>query len=353
MKELSPVSSARLDALRFPLIVLVIYIHAKARTITFGDSKLSLDSGLLDMVKLVISDGVARTAVPMFFMLSGYLLLHSQKHWSWTRFGAKLRRRIDTLLVPYLFWNLSLFVILLVAQATALRVFFSGNGILAEMSWLQQVQWVLGFQRYPIAYQFWFIRDLMLLVLLTPAFFVLARRRIFAALATAILGFFWMTDWWPLAVPAIEAVLFFFIGLSAGIHGRDLFAGPPLVPVAIAYTALLTAFLLLHRTGLGSQVQHLLVATGIILSFAIVRNLPLRVLEPVAALAGASFFVFAVHEPLTTTFLKLSFRLLPVSSTMALAVYLLVPVLVVVITLALHRIATGLAPEMTRRITGR
>ncbi len=350
---ISPVESKRLAALRFPLIALVIYIHARAGTVTFGDKAVSLQSGLVDAIKSAISDGIARTAVPLFFLLSGFLLFHGQRHWSWTKFSAKLGRRFQTLVVPYLFWNLLLYLVLAVAQFTSLKVFFSSSGLLSDMAWGQQARWVLGLQRYPIAYQFWFIRDLILLVLMAPAFFLLAQRRTVAIVIVGILGLCWTADWWPINVPAIEAVLFFFIGVAAGVRAKDLFVGPPLLPLVVVYAGLLACFLLSRGSGIESYVQHTLVATGIFVALGMVRNLPPLALDRIAALAGASFFVFAVHEPLTTTLLKVGYRVLPISSAMALAIYLFVPVLVIAITLILYRVAMAIAPEVTRRVTGR
>ena len=350
---ITPINSIRLAALRFPLITLVIYIHARSGTITFGDATVSFNSSIVDGVKRTISDGIARTAVPLFFLLSGYLIFYGQKTWSWTGFGAKIRRRVDTLLVPYVFWNLALFIILAIVQSTSLRVFFNSSGILRNMTWQQQAVWVLGLQRYPINYQFWFIRDLMILVLSGPLWFLLARQIWVAVMAIAGLAIFWVFDVWPIEVPAIEAVLFFFVGTAAGIHAKDIFNGPPLAATVIAYFALLIAFILTQGTAAESFVQHALVGLGILVALGVVRKLPRRFLEPVALLAPVSFFVFAVHEPLTTTLLKISYRVLPVSNAMALSVYLLVPIIVIVLALFLHRIALTIAPGLTRRVTGR
>lgn len=350
---ITPINSMRLAALRFPLIALVIYIHARSGTITFGDATVSFNSSLVDTVKRTISDGIARTAVPLFFLLSGYLLFYGQRTWSWNGFGAKIRRRVDTLLVPYVFWNVALFVILSIVQSTSLRVFFNASGILRNMTWEQQAIWVLGLQRYPINYQFWFIRDLILLVLAGPVWFLLASRIRIAAATIVGLAICWVFDVWPIEVPAIEAVLFFFVGTVAGIHTKDIFNSLPLIPTSIAYFGLLIAFVITQGTVAESFVQHALVGLGILLALGIVRNLPRRFLEPVALLAPVSFFVFAVHEPLTTTLLKISYRVLPVSNAMALSVYLLVPIVVIVLALFLHRVALTIAPRLTRRVTGR
>lgn len=349
--SLSPNDSARLDALRFPLIVLVIYIHARAATLTLKSTNAGLDPAAL--ARIVIGDGVARTAVPLFFVLSGYFLFLGQSGWSWPVFGKKLKRRVRTLLVPYVFWNVLLFVVLSVAQVTTLRVFFNTDGILANMDFTTQMRWVLGFQRYPIAYQFWFLRDLIVLVLITPVLFFVARQAWSLMIFTGVLGALWITNIWPIEIPAIEALLFFFIGLSAGLHRRSLLSVPPLVPLVAIYAALMATVIAVQETIFADAAQRVLVATGILVALAIVRALPERSMRSVAALAGASFFVFAVHEPLTTTLLKLSFHFLPDAPLISLIIYLIVPIIVVGISLAAYALSVRLAPAFTRGVTGR
>jgi surface polysaccharide O-acyltransferase-like enzyme len=68
--------SSRLKALRFPLIVGVVFIHAYT-------TKVLLEGGhqagtehvdfAVSFVRNLISQGIARVAVPMFFLMSGYL----------------------------------------------------------------------------------------------------------------------------------------------------------------------------------------------------------------------------------------------------------------------------------------
>lgn len=49
--------------------------------------------------------------VPAFFCISGYLFFRNLDKWDWSVFGQKLRRRISTLLLPYLLWNIVSFAL--------------------------------------------------------------------------------------------------------------------------------------------------------------------------------------------------------------------------------------------------
>ena len=96
--------SLRLKLLNFPLIVGVVYIHAYGMEIGFAGSELGpahLDR-FTDVVRTLVSQGVARLAVPMFFLISGYFFFNGFTGWSYFN---KLRVRFRTLLVPYVFWT--------------------------------------------------------------------------------------------------------------------------------------------------------------------------------------------------------------------------------------------------------
>lgn len=70
-------------------------------------------------------------------------------------------------------------------------------------------------------------------------------------------------------------------------------------------------------------------------------------------LGGASFFVYAAHEPLLGMVRTIAFQYLPLDRPgMMLAVYLVMPLLVVAALLLLHRALARLAPRFLRVATG-
>lgn len=109
----TPNFSSVITALRFPLILFVVAIHL------VGEDLRLPQWGTSDWFYLYttefISHSLARIAVPMFFFISGYYAFY-KKDWSqrsvWT---AELKKRVKTLLVPYLLWN-SLYIIILLSK---------------------------------------------------------------------------------------------------------------------------------------------------------------------------------------------------------------------------------------------
>jgi peptidoglycan/LPS O-acetylase OafA/YrhL len=345
---------ARLDVLRFPLIVLIVYLHATGFTANFADGSRTLANADIVMGVQAITGSIARIAVPLFFMMSGFLFFRGTA-FSAAIYGAKLRSRVKSLLIPFLFWNLALFALVAVGQhVPRLAPFFNGQTApLTAMSPFQMIDAVIGITRYPTAYQFWFIRDLMVLVVLSPLWWLAARYAGWVALAALAIG--WVFNIWPVPIPAIEPALFFYLGSFVAIRGWSLFAvdrfGWWLVPLFVLLLGLDCAEALAYRTDYS---LHPVMVVGLILALKVSRWLAEsdRWRARLVTLGGASFFVFAAHEPLVTIGKKLAFHTLPMTAGTVLVTYAVLPVLVICLTLAGYRLLLKTVPGFLRLIIG-
>ena len=65
-----------IDMLRFPLAVLVVFIHSFGQDIDMAELHALGFSGMAvyDYIRILISAVIARSAVPLFFLFSGFLL---------------------------------------------------------------------------------------------------------------------------------------------------------------------------------------------------------------------------------------------------------------------------------------
>ena len=353
MPSLSKEHSLRLKFLNFPLIVGVVYIHAYAAEITlgstlFGPSELG---AVTDFVRKLVSQGVARLAVPLFFLMSGFFFFCD---FSRQTLAGKLRTRCRTLLFPYLFWTIGFVAVRLVGQHLPGIEPYFGSVILSELGPVDLLDATLGITRAPEAYHFWFIRDLMLLMLLSPVLDAILgnlARPFLVALFVA-----WVVGWWPLYTPDVVGVLFFSLGGWCARQGSSLFAfdryGKLLtfcyIPLLIADVVWYEAWfnVTLHRCTIVIGLGAALYQSRFLLAWP-------RLGEVLLRLGGASFFVYAAHEPLLGMVRTLAFQWLPIDRPgMLLAVYLLAPLLVVTVLVVLHRALTQLAPKAVQAITG-
>lgn len=306
-------SSLRLNLLRFPLIVGVVFIHAYSSTVGFsgGEIGVSHPSFVVDFVRNFISQGVARIAVPLFFLMSGYLFFVGFE-WSKESYAKKINTRTKTLFVPFLFWNLTTLLIIALAQAVpATKTFFSGNNpLIATFSFLDYFNAIFGFTRSPIAYHFWFIRDLIIMVLFAPLISIFNK---FAPLPfLGLVLFYWLLGSWPIYAPSSEAFLFFSVGAYLASTKKSLFyldhhgaiiIGLYLVIVSIDALTINQSFNpILHKIGILLGVFGVLLLTRFLAQNEKLKSLTLR-------LSGASFFVYAVHEPALTILKKLMYKI--------------------------------------------
>jgi surface polysaccharide O-acyltransferase-like enzyme len=350
-------SSLRLNLLRFPLIVGVVFIHAYSSTAGFagGEIGVSQPNFIADFVRNFISQGVARIAVPLFFLMSGYLFFAGFE-WSKESYVLKLKSRTKTLLIPFLFWNITTLIVIALAQTIpATKIFFSGNDpLITTFSIFDYFNAIIGFTRIPIAYQFWFIRDLIILVLFAPMINVVIR---FAPLSfLGLILFYWLIGAWPVSAPSSEALLFFSVGAYLGSTKKSLFYldnfGLMIVSLYLAVVVIDTITInqlfnpYLHKIGIVLGVSSALFLTKHVSHNEKLKSLIMR-------LSGVSFFVYAVHEPLLTILKKVSYKmLLPESSFTVLFLYFLIPTITITFAVVAYRGLVRVAPKFVSIVTG-
>jgi surface polysaccharide O-acyltransferase-like enzyme len=349
--------SRRLGILRFPLIVGIVFIHNYGTSVVLSGQEIRVreNSYLIYFIENLISMGVARTAVPLFFLISGYLFFYGLE-WNSQNYASKLRSRASSLLVPFLFWNaLTLAVMALAQQLPSLSPFFSGrNAVIAEYNWQDYVAALFGIGRAPISYQFWFIRDLMILVLATPLIHLLNQR--IPALMFIVLFLGWFTGIGDTFAPSAEATLFFCAGCYLGTNKTDLRVMDQYgKKTSVIYLAVLVATTIL----IGTRYHEYLYRFGILMGVAsvfyatkLVTKYP-SLSDKLLTLSIASFFVYAAHEPCLTVMRKLAYKYIrPETASMTLLLYFTIPVILITLLLSAYFSLLRVFPKLTNVITG-
>lgn len=101
-------TSNTISALRFPLAVMVVIIHARTlNDIDFNPVWQNLSGMDIALgIQVLLSSTVCHVAVPIFYVLSGYLFFYKCSTFDAHIYKSKLYKRVKTLLIPYLLWNL-------------------------------------------------------------------------------------------------------------------------------------------------------------------------------------------------------------------------------------------------------
>lgn len=121
-----------------------------------------------------IVDFVTRTAVPSFFAISGFLLAVKSGYQGW--YVTALRKRLHSLLIPYLCLNTMYAIFKFVFYNTSQSWGASGDVSFGLVNFFQI--YGISFTQPPASGVLWYIRCLMIFVIISPLVIIPVRRSI-------------------------------------------------------------------------------------------------------------------------------------------------------------------------------
>lgn len=113
-------------------------------------------------------------AVPVFFAISGFLFFNNLIGWKdWLK---KIKKRLKSLFVPFIIWNLIGFLFVL-AIINIPQIANKTHFELPQFEFWSFLYDIFWDTKYNIT---WFIKDLMIFMLLSPVFVVVSKKKIVA-----------------------------------------------------------------------------------------------------------------------------------------------------------------------------
>lgn len=165
--------SQKIKVISFIAIILVVFQHAINFTGYIDPASSYIGQiNANSIFQYIIGYGFSRSAVALFFLLSGYLFF---RNFHISLYGSKLWSRVRSLLVPYILWSSigMAFIYMLQTipgQTDYFSVLYTGRVIgQPPMYYIQSIV------NHGVSFQLWFLTDLMLYALLAPIFFLLVR----------------------------------------------------------------------------------------------------------------------------------------------------------------------------------
>ncbi|KFE99906.1 hypothetical protein IX39_04450 [Chryseobacterium formosense] len=346
--------SLKFKTISFLSIILVVFLHSYNLIVNLGSDVISLRQGYSSVIQNFFSQGICRVAVPIFFAISGYLFFLKTQG-SINEFISKLQKRIKTILIPYLFWSVLWFVIFVVLQSIPeLSVFFSQK-LIADYSTVEKIKTVF---LLPIPYQLWFLRDLMLLAILSPLLFYLLKSIKFGFLILIFLIWFFDIN---LIILSNESLFFFILGSFISIHYDKIllikFGKKAWLYFTVWITIIIIKTLILHFQyefgTLLTFLHKLSVIFGVLAIWSLYDRIVLR-LKKTSDLKymNYSFFIYIFHEPMLQFVKKALFYITNNSELMSLIIYILAPVLVIFICLGVGILLKRTIPKFYLFICG-
>ena len=247
-QEQKSVTFEFINVLRYPMMVFVVVHHCFFTIEGWHWDQLPTQSLGSNVVAeaLLFSRLLFSSLIQFFYLISGYLFFIHLDDWDFKVWKRKMMRRVRSLLIPYLLWN-TLYILYLIGPELA-DCLFHGQSYESIVAWISAHGGLRGLywdgrvfnpeavdmwgnpasSRNPILLPFYYIRNLLVLSILTPLFYCLlhSRGKRYAPLAVAtigILAFLFVTKT-SFVLSGFSSEGFFFFGLGAffSLNGIDL-----------------------------------------------------------------------------------------------------------------------------------
>lgn len=333
--------SQAFSSLRFLLSLLVVYIHIDSNC-PLSFMEVSNSGGAIWAMSnhysnIVISQTIARLAVPTFFFMSGYLFFLNFERFSVRAWNNKIKSRFKSLLVPYMLWNIIAYVFFIYLLHQPILE----DGLFAKIDFIFL---------HPADFPLWYVRDLMVLVSFTPAIYYLCKylHGIIMLLITIVhlflpelsLGFF-----------SFSSFFFFIFGSYFHINGFRFSSVTPLIRKMI-YAVTIGLGVLMIIT-YGNREEHLwavFLLIGVLAIILIMYNNNLHINK---TFVTSSFFVYASHRIGVTGIAKSLFLWIPNESCSQFVSYIIAPILTYLICTFIYVMLKKYTPRAFELINGR
>lgn len=376
------IESRAIDVLRFPLAIMVVFIHVNppSTNITNADFSLFSAHGIYNLSGILFSNIISHIAVPTFFLISGYLFYKNFKEWQWDKYKSKIKKRFHSLLIPYILWNLLFFSLFILYHA----IIYIKNGeslnpvfnIICEKSWhifydckewgTTKTDWSGNYLRMtgPYDLPLWFLRDLIVVTFISPLIFFLLRKLKFIFLLLLFVAYI-SRIWTQIPGLQISAVFFYSIGVYFAIFRINMIhlihkAKNYILPVCL----ILLIALLIYFGGRDYYFQNLypfFIISGVLSVIYIAYTLVVRFkIKANKHLISSCFFIYALHVapiPKIKNILQatnsIMHKLIPGQSYAEdIFCYFTFPLLTVFICIIIYSLLKKLMPKMTSLLSG-
>lgn len=366
--------------LRFPMTLAIIPAHcnmARLGIMVHGQQYGMNQPDWYFYICVFFSEIMASISVPLFFVISGYLFFY-KTDFDGQVYKRKLKSRFRSLMVPYLLWNL---IILLALIAKTLPIFsfiFHNSGnveihltlarIFNTFFFYDGTNGVLVYPDMgipvetpiPINGPLWYVRDLMVMIVLSPLVYWLIKKTKFWLIITiGVVLYVVGRDFLPnyKYVSLLIGYLFFFSwGAYYSINKKDLitqmrkfkYVAPLFIPAT--FMNLFTV-----DTEYNKYIFFPFILTSTIFLIVTVSYLIEKdKIHINKTLANSAFFVYAMHALIIVDLGKVLFVGLHLTDTpvVMMILFLSVPLITFGICLLTYLIVNRFAPKVCSLLNG-
>lgn len=336
-------------------MILVVVLHCYNLDTKIGGLIIEQPKNFNWFIQTFISYGITRIAVPLFFLISGYLFFLGFKN-SKNEIANKIKKRIRTLVIPYFFWVLFGILFYFVLQSLPQLHQFFAKKLIKDYS---SLDWFNAIFVNIIPYQLWFLRDLIVMVFLSPIIYVVIKKTNYFYLLVIVP--FWILNQDNLIFTS-EALLFFSIGSYLALEKSELLEKKTIN--SYLFLSIWIVILLLKTFSefyfeRGSLPVVLLLKSSILVGIyafwnwydCLIKNNQNR-FKIVNPIINFSFFLYVFHEPILTIIKKGLFKILGTGGNSYFLIYLISPFITIFICVLVGMLFKKVIPSIYNFTTG-
>ncbi|MBQ8715541.1 MAG: acyltransferase [Prevotella sp.] len=376
--------SKTISYLRFPLTVGVVFIHFNLAKNGFSMHGVKYGLNNPEWYYYIInffSEVLPRIGVPLFFLISGFLFFY-RKEFNWPIYRNKLRTRATTLILPFFLWNIIAILIKVSHKLPFLssifpnvyktsivitpeRIFntffanFTNEGIFVTPT-IEDAMTEVSKNPFPIDVPMWYVRDLMIMVILAPIIYWLIKKcEKWFIILLGIVWYFIKPMLFPdggYPVLFFTSAFFFSCGAYFSINRKNfvnIMRKAKCFPLLYLLLAVVDTFtkkegynIYIHEAGILVGVVSAVIVTSYLIEKGRVKvNM---------TLANCSFFVFSLHTLIMSDIGKVLFTVfhLPDNIYSMLFMYFVVPTITIILCVLIYIFLKRFMPTTCNVLTG-
>lgn len=353
MKENKPLKipyyyQNKITIVSFVLVIMMLYVHG-----IYNESELFRMSYI---VKSIISRLSYRVINPTYFSISGFLFFYGIN--AMADCFPKMKKRIHTVLIPFILWNLIVVLENLIFYQIPFSSEFFNFNLLDKYNDISAV--IYNLLICPAGFHLWFLRDLIEYIVISPIIYLLIKKfswylPVILLVLTPPLMHFFNLEHLDIAFFALGGT----IAMKSDLQSVKAFLSKRIVVIsAVVYLGLSFTwdfFLPNHFSG-DEYLSILFSVCGMITiwrgydGLSQITNFENNHL--LLTLTNYSFFIYLFHEPIFFVIMQLGTSIFGFSSTSLSLLYIINPALLIILAIIVAKIIKTIVPSFYSVLTG-
>lgn len=342
--KLSAYYSQKLTLLSFISIIMVVYIHSfYNEAVAYPISR---------WLQLFIS-GLTSCAVPLFYIISGFLFFMNVD--SYKKCYPKIRKRFNTLLIPFVIWNLIYIGWYIILDLTPGISNYVNSDLVKQLDWTRPIYTLYFIFLKPAGFHLWFLRDLILFVIISPIIYIAVRKLKWFSLVLIFIASGWMTRFW-LSYFVLGAIVGIFYKIDdTQIKDQYIIIASIVYIAAAAISATINIPILLPEY-ICNYISFFTTFCGVLSIWGLYDLIcsyhKLAENKFILEIVSFSFFIYLFHEPTFNILKKLTISIFGAGEISLIIFYLLNPWIMIAVAIGIGIVLKKSTPKVYNLLTG-